>query len=216
MRDRRGVVWSLWAVVYGFTSAGFAASITFDSGAVNPPDRFGTAFGTMPGAVVLSEDGIDMSVEEFFLRSFVGFSKAEVVPPSAGLFSTNALSLDNISAQFDFSRLSFAVTQVSIEFRESGGENNFSVNRFALLTPLTDITDLVGEIAPDITASVTGQTITLLAQNQAVIEIVLIGGQELVIDNIVAVPEPGSVALVGLAALFLLGRRSRVGGRNTG
>lgn len=208
MKDRP-VVWCSWAVVYGFTSACFAASITFDSGAVNPPDRFGAAFGTTPTAVVLSEEGIDMSVEEFFLRSFVGFSKAEVVPPSAGLFTTNALSLDNISVLFDFSGLSFGVTQVSIEFREGGGENNFDVNRSALITPLTDITDLVGEIAPDITVSVTGQTVTLLAQNQALIESVLIGGQELVIDNIRAVPEPGSLALVGLAALFLLRRRPR-------
>ena len=216
MTDRPRVVWSSWAVVYGFTSAGFAASITFDSGAVNPPDRFGAAFGTMPGDVVLSEEGIDMSVEEFFLRSFVGFSKAEVVPPSAGLFTTNALSLDNISAQFDFSHLSFDVTQVTIEFRELGGENNFGVNRLVLLTPVTDITDLGGEIAPDITVSVTGQTIMLLAQNQAVIDAVLIGGQELVIDNIVAVPEPGSVALVGLAGLLLLGRRSRAGRRDAG
>lgn len=209
MNYRPRVVLCSWAVVYGLTSACLAASITFDSGAVNPPDQFGAAFGTMPTAVVLREEGIDMSVEEFFLRSFVGFSKAEVVPPSAGLFTTNALSLDNISVLFDFSGLSFDVTQVSIEFREGGGENNFDVNRFALITPLMDITDLVGEIAPDITVSVTGQTVTLLAQNQAVIDSVLIGGQELVIDNIMAVPEPSSVVLVGLAAVFLLRRRAR-------
>lgn len=194
------------------TANAFASVVTFDAVPVGTMYGGGASVPDTRGEVVHSEEQIDMSVEEFLLRSFVGFDleTADVIGAQPAFFDTNALALDNISVRFDFSRLTFDVTQVTVGFFELGGENNFSVNRISVLTPLANIADLDGMVlAPNITASVDTNNglLTLTAQGGATISSFLIGGQELMIDTIVVVPEPATLVLIGAGGLLLIRRR---------
>ncbi|MFQ5352526.1 MAG: hypothetical protein ACE5D3_05570, partial [Candidatus Binatia bacterium] len=169
----------------------------------------GTVFGfgrDLPGAEVHSEaDGIRMSVENFVLGSSEFFFFAEVAGPATQPFATNALSLDNISVRFDFADVPFTVNEVSFEFFDLGGSSNLAVNDAPLFI-LNPLSTLPTNVAPGVTAIVSGGHITLVGPVQSV----LIGGQELVIDNINAVPEPVSGILLTLASLACWKRRRTI------
>lgn len=192
----------LVGLVVATSSASFAATVDFDG--VPAGTRFGGAYGQSPGDVVLSQDGIDVSVEEFLLGSFTGFIRAEVGGQYAQSFPTPALDLDNISVRFDLSNLGFVTTQVTLEYAEFGGSDNFSVNGGPIHT-LAALTDLPALVAPGVNAFVSGDMITLTG----VVDNFQIGGQELAIDTIVAVPEPATLGLLGIGATTLLLRRRR-------
>jgi hypothetical protein len=120
-------------------------------------------------------------------------------------FPTTPVSMNNIAFEFDFAGLAFDVNSVSLDYMEFGGVSNFAVNGG---TPfqITEFTDLPSNVAPGVTALVDEDMIVLLGD----IDSFLIGGQELGIDNIVAVPEPLALTLLAMGAGALLGyRRSR-------
>jgi len=176
---------------------------TMDFESVPPGTTWGV--GTQsPGDPVLSEGNIMMSVETFFFtQSNTEFFRAEVPlagNPISGTFPTQELSLDGISVDFDFTGLGFGVNVVSLEFVDAGGTSNFGVNGMPIhiLNPLSSLPAIV---APGISAMFQGNTLTVDAGDQSITSL-LIGGQELVIDNVRAVPEPaaGMLLLLGLAA----------------
>ncbi len=187
-----------------------AATMDFDSLAV------GTAFGgppltNVPGDVVHTEDGIDMSVETFFFtaQNFEGFVRAEVVGSNV-LFPSNHMELDNINLGFDLAQVGFNVNQVSVEYVELGGLNNFSINGGTIIeiTPLTGLPANIGGVAVSQTEldPVTHRTrITLTGE----IDSFLIGGQELAVDTIIAIPEPATLVLLGICGAVVLWRGSR-------
>ncbi len=198
------VVAALTSVI-GLSSSARAAQVNFEDPAAQlTPAPWGANYGHTPGQLVLSEDGIDVSVKQFFLgASYIGFFKAEPGGVYASLFDSTALSLDNISARFDFTGLGFEVDQVTIEYQEFGGGDNFRVNDWTGFE-LTSMMGIPTNVAPGVTASVADGVITL----NGPITSFQIGGQELGIDNIVAVPEPGTLLLLGLGGLTLLRRRT--------
>ncbi len=178
----------------------FAATVDFET--VGVGTAYGSDYGNLPGEVVLTQDGIDMSVEEFLLGTFVGLIKAEVGGRYSSFFTSTPLELDNISVEFDFTNVGFDVTRVTLEYQEFGGSNNFAVNGEAPLV-ITPLSNLPIDVAPGVTAAVADGVITLLGN----VDSVRIGGQELGIDTIVAVPEPASIILLGLGFVILLRRR---------
>lgn len=187
----------------GLCSGSPAMGATVDFDGLPSGTRFGANFGHVPGEVVISQDDIDLSVEEFLLGSFVGFIKAEV----GGRFdinNTKPLELDNISVLFDLTGLGFEANFVTLEYEWFGGANNFAVNGQTILE-LSPLTDLPTDIAPGVTAAVGNGSITLTG----VVHSFLIGGQELIIDNITVVPEPATLVLLGIPAAVLLRRRRR-------
>jgi len=162
--------------------------------------------GDLPGDVVLSDGGAKMSVEPFVLGSSDYFYFATVEAAGGLAFDTQSLSLDNISVRFDFSDLDYNVDTVTLDVADFGGASNFSVNDQTMFV-LNPVFDLPVDVAPGVTATVVDNTITLAGPIQSF----LVGGQELVIDNVTAVPEPatGALLLLGGLAVWRTRRRRR-------
>ena len=178
------------------------AIMTFDSLPLGT--LFGAAAGDQPSDVVYEEDGIEMSVEQILVEGVAGFVQAEVGGRYEEFFSSRPLDLNNISVRLNFRNLGFEVNQVSLEFVELGPLNNFSVNDAALFE-LASLEFMPADIAPGVTAVVANGVITLSGR----VDEMLIGGQELAIDNILAIPDPTTWLLFAVGSCALLGRRRR-------
>ena len=190
MAARVGVAALCW-----LSPISLAATMDFQSVALGT--KYGEDFGYVPGQVVLTEDGIQMSVEQFFLQQFTGFFQAEVAGPS----NDHEFAIDNISVLFDLTNVGFNVTSLTLEYLELGGNDNFAVNGGSILQ-LAELIDIPANVAPGVTALVDDGLITLTGK----IDSVLIGGQELSIDTIVAVPEPTSLVLLAAGGVLALWR----------
>jgi len=184
------------------------ATVDFES--VRPGTQWGVESGQQPGDTALSEADIMMSLETFqFGPSQTAFFRAEV-PDNQGRFAqafpTQELTLDGIDVLFDFSMLRFDVDFVTLEFIDFGGTSNVSVNGapIFILDPLSSIPSAV---APGVSASVIGGTRLAFVATGTTIDSLLIGGQELVIDNVTAIPEPATFLLLLAGAACLVLRR---------
>ena len=177
-----------------------ASVVDFDT--VAPGTLYGVLGDHSPGDLVLSQGGIDMFVENFLFESTPLFVQAEVGGRFGEYFPTVPLSLDNISVRFDFGNAGFDVDEVTFAFQEFGGTSNFAVNGGPIID-LPQLALLPSDIAPGVIASVDGGVITLTGD----ITEFLIGGQELAIDDIAALPEPTTIILLTLAAMFAQRRR---------
>jgi hypothetical protein len=170
-------------------SAGMAAVVTFDSEL--PGKVYGAPVGDPPGAVVLVEDGIEMSIDTFFWSGGGStFNSAEIVAPpnSFAVNATQALNTNNISAVFDFVAIG-PTEYVSIEFVDLGGNVNFDINGMGMQN-VSGVTAL----APMPPFNVNVVAIPAGGGFRGLIEVgqfgaddidkLLIGGQELGIDTI--------------------------------
>jgi hypothetical protein len=189
-------------------ASGFSATLDFETVPV------GTVYGDTPlkpdspTEVVLTQNDITMSVETYFFDPLQSdFYEAEVVAVQTDAGPGHALSLDNIGVLFDFSLLGFDVERVTLDVRDLGGTSNVAVNGAALhiLDPLSD---LPAEVAPGVTALLADDRLTLVGETTALLSL-QIGGQEIIIDDIRAVPEPAVGAFMTWGMIWLLGRRRK-------
>ncbi|ETX05955.1 MAG: hypothetical protein ETSY2_19995 [Candidatus Entotheonella gemina] len=134
----------------------------------NPPD--------IPGDVVLTQNNIAMSVEEFFVNGVNTFGVARIVPggdpfaPSG----THALHTNTINVKFDFAALP-PVVLAHFEYVDLGGIKNFQINN----TPLQEIPNLNAIVSPaGFTVVVTANNVTVESVGGTPITSLLIGGQE--------------------------------------
>jgi len=198
--------------------ASVCAAATLDFGGLSSGTRFGRFSGNTPGEVVYSQDNIHMSVENFFFSTTIAFVDGEVGGRgSEAFFPTPPLFLDNLNTRFDFTQLGFTADRVSFDYLELGGLDNFAVNGRPIIE-IQQLNNLPTVVAPGVTlvnelldASSGRSRITLTGE----IESLLIGGQELAINTIVAVPDPASLALLGLGLAPLAWVRSRRRRRST-
>lgn len=201
----RRAIASFASLVCCFVLWGAPANATIiDFESMPPGTLYGGAAGDLPGDIVLSQSGINMSVQQFFLGSYVGFVKAEVGGKYDGFFPTTPLGLENISVLFDFTGMGADVTSLTLEYQQFGGANNFAVNG-GTIHEVNAFSSLPTNIAPGVFAFVTNSSIILSGD----INTVRVGGQELAIDNVNAIPEPGSCLLVLLGGAILHRRRIR-------
>ena len=158
-----------------------------------------------------------MTVENFTSGAFVGFNFAEIVghpgPPTSyfppAVNPTQALTTNNITARFDFTKLPGKVTKLRLLYADAGDTNNFDVNLLGR-QEVNDLTSLGSY--PNYNVSVSANpmpggawgAIEVVAAPGHFIETLDFGGQESSIDNLVTVPEPASVvaALLGLATVL--------------
>jgi hypothetical protein len=180
----------------------------------------GTVYGApaapphMPEELVYNEAGIRMSVETFYsTQVLTDFSDARVVTADLGRGPSNALALNSIGVRFDFVELGFPVGQVTIDIFDHGGTSNFAVNGGGLQI-LDALTDLQADVAPGVLASFNGSTVTVTGVTADITDL-QIGGQELVIDHIAAVPDPATGLLL-LGGAFVFVRRGQPARRRDG
>ena len=183
-------------------STGLCAVMDFESAPAGT--LYGGAAGDDPDDVVFSEDGITMTVKRFFLGELDGFYDAQIGGRHEDLFPTNALALTNISVLFDFANVGFDVTEVTFEYRELGGASNFAVNN-GTISQLASLALIPADVAPGVTATVADYVVTLTGE----VDNFLVGGQELYIDNIVAIPEPTGLLLLAAGGVWLARHRRR-------
>ena len=172
--------------------------VTFDDLAA------GSHFGDpeyAPGDGIFAEDGIAVSVEEYRWSpgQWAFHGPVEIVPvggaDQCGLSyfgQAHLAQLSNISIELDFTGLGFDVNYVSFEYANCGGSENIGVNggyvwyQAIFLAP--------ADIAPGVTLSTReilsdGQwTGCWHAELRGPVENLRLGGQEFIIDNIVALP----------------------------
>jgi hypothetical protein len=174
-------------------AAGTAAVMTFDSEPLGK--QYGAPVGDPPGVPVLVENNIQMSMFDFFWFPGPGstYNFAEIVAPPSPLAvnASKALNTNNINAVFDFSALG-PVKVASVEFVELGGNVNFEINTIGG-TSLQNVQDLPALVSPPgfnvlvnsvpVPGGYRG-VIEVLQTGPNPIESLLIGGQELGIDNV--------------------------------
>ena len=201
------------AIAAGFEVGVVRAQSTMDFESV--PD--GTVFGGMadppdtPGAAVLEENHIGMSVDTFIIGGFPEFFAASVGTGQVDELPTRSLLLDNIGVAFDFAGVGFDVGSVTFDFADRGGGSNFMVNGGEMFI-LDFLGDVPSDVAPGVTAEIVGGSIHLFTDEATTISDVAVGGQELYIDNVSAVvPEPATLLLItiGVATCHSAGRGHR-------
>jgi hypothetical protein len=178
-----------------------AAVMTFDG--VPLGTVYGDPVSQTPGDIVLTEGGIVMSVEYFQTGGASSFQSAIIDPaspplaPFPGFGQINVLEMATIAAKFDFTGLPDAPpVTVSFDYWDTwSGTENLKVNNGPLHEPLA-FSDLDGMIvAPGVTCTVTWSTgtygevgtVTLAGR----IESLLVGSQEMQIDDVRAECLPG-------------------------
>lgn len=180
---------------------------------------YGSPAGDSAGDIVLTRWDVDMSVEDFTLGAFVNLGRADVVTQPTSFFppavnSTQVLQINNINTQFDFTGVPYDVTQVSFDYVDLGGEENFDLNglgrqEVGLLSnvvPYAGFTINVSQIGGP--GGVYG-SVEVIADPGNRIETLLVGGQEFAIDNLRKVPEPAAASLLASMITMVVGLRRR-------
>ncbi len=195
------------AILLVGSSARASIIIDFEESSIPLGTVFGVSQGDATGDTMLTTpEGIVVSLELFHIGSAVDFFQVEVGGRYAAYFESTPIELNNISLRFEFGGLNFDVTEVTFEFAEFGGWTNFSVNDLTLFEQFS-LYALPPMIAPGIHASVADNTVTLTADSGRRIDAFLVGGQELVIDSVVIVPEPSTLILFGFLTCAAVGQR---------
>ena len=169
-----------------FAVAAMAEIVTFDAEAIGT--AWGGAYGDSPGDVVLTEDSIRMSVEEFYAGGFVGFSRAEIEPSLAYFGVGHILRVDNIGVKFYFADTGCAADTVRFDYADTGGTKNLAANG-GFIYEVANYSALHGVVvAPGVTCYVTETpagggvkgTVTLAGA----VSTLRTAGQELHIDRV--------------------------------
>jgi hypothetical protein len=180
------VLSSLLPVIFLATAAP-AATVDFELVAAGT--QYGNAYGHLPGDVVLSQSGIQMSVETFYISasSYSNLYEAEVTTPGSYGFTTQTIWCNNISVQFDLTNLGFTPGDVRIEYADYGGTENISVNG-GTIYELNLLSSVPAAIAPNVTAHVTETSVAGGVKGVVTltgpVQTLLVGGQEFEIDNL--------------------------------
>ncbi|NOZ25151.1 MAG: hypothetical protein GXO94_03535 [Nitrospirae bacterium] len=174
---------------YLLSAASGVACIDF-----GPPPPAGTSYGspagTAPGSIVLTSNGIAMSVYGFRWMSGGGaFNVARIEPPPVSFGAGQTIRTNNINLEFDFSGVGFSVSKVRLQYLDLGGFENLSVNGQPVPVYAGELTGapmLLGGVSVVVTSSPVpgGKTGTLVLTGP--VQKLRIGGQELWIDNVCA------------------------------
>jgi len=146
--------------------------------------EYGSGYNSI-GDVILTENGIDVSVEYFeWIGGGGTFGTAMVIDGTPYFNTGQAVWTSNINLKFDFTNYTTMVNWVSFDYTDQGGEENFSLNGLPIF--VGEIEDWL--LPPQFTLGITdmGTYYHCVISGNADINSLLIGGQEYAIDNICA------------------------------
>ena len=174
------------ALLVAAVGAAGAANVSFDLEPLG--STWGGSVGNVPGDLAFTEDGIPMTVDEFHLGAFTGFNYCRIEPAIPAFGSGQILRLNNIATVFDFSAVPCAPGTVRFDFADQGGDENLRVNGGPLYE-IGDFTAVDGvTVAPgvlcSVVASVVGGSLVGTVTLTGPVTKLLVGGQELYIDNV--------------------------------
>jgi len=159
--------------------------VKFDGIGINTEYGNGINF---PGDVIIVEDGIEVSVVDFFWDpTTTHFGNCKIVDPFPGFGDGPLMSVNNINLLFNFNPIAPS-SLISLEFADFGGFENLEINGHQIF--IDELSwNLPGNPAPDITLFYSTNLTTqgflrtkLLIYGD--VRTLLIGGQEFFIDNI--------------------------------
>lgn len=170
--------------------------------------QYGTANDLVPGDELLTEANVPVSLEPFhYFDGTTGFFNVWVSNEPFLTFSGESQYVfpSNINLFFDFENLPETATSLCIDFVDGGGEENISVNGEPVLV-LHEFADAPAEIAP-------GVTLELIQDNNTdfpagtlcltgEIHTLLLGGQELAIDNVCFETQPENCDIAEIETEF--------------
>jgi hypothetical protein len=142
-----------------------------------------------PGDFIFSENGIDVFVREFYSDpTTTTFNFCRVEPPFPGFGSGNKImNTNNINLEFYFGFLGFNVDSVSFEFADMGGIENMSLGTLPpYIGELTGYTQPPGINFTISTTPIAGGIRGTVTLSGSIIDTLIVGGQELLLDNITA------------------------------
>jgi hypothetical protein len=150
--------------------------------------EWGTPAGHSNGDVVHAEEGIEVSVNDFYWTATQTTFRKTRVGTTFMSSGGQAINTNNINLEFDFTDLFLTPDEVVVIFRDTGGSENISVNGSSVL---------IGELASGSTSGVTwtvtdtpepsnphNRVGTLTINGD--VERLKIGGQEFWIDSVCA------------------------------
>ena len=161
----------------------YASDYCIEFEGLTPDTYYGSSSGYTAGDVFYTEDGVPVSLESFSDSFGTYFFDTYVANPSfLGIGWGNVVFPSNVSLQFDFSGFPAGyVSALSFEFADGGGNENIAVNGETLY--INELIDAPMNIASGVILSfmqVNGRGTAYLSGN---IHTLLIGGQELEVDN---------------------------------
>ena len=172
--------------------------IDFDNLDLN--SRFGRSNGNEPGDVIIEQENVVVSLEEFlYLNGQTDFIDVTVIDESSSIINPigqgNLLFVSNINLKLDFKRFERPIEYVCLDIWDGGGEENLSINGQELSVWDFASQQPEGIIAPGVTATFTplgDRTNNIFAGTLCLsgkIDEIIIGGQEFIIDNLCFAPQ---------------------------
>jgi hypothetical protein len=160
-----------------------------------PPPAAGTIWGSpvghVPGQLVHVENGVQVSVQNFFWVGGGGaFNYAEVDFPPVVFANGQAAGTNNINLQFYFGNLGWLPTKVYFSYLDLGGNENLSVNGSAFHVGELNLAPAVlgGRNVSVASWAVPGGTSGFAKISGGSIKHITVGGQEFWIDKVCAEP----------------------------
>jgi hypothetical protein len=157
---------------------------------------------------MFTSNGVDFTVVDYIFSNgdiFSGGSTTVSNPTQAG--AGNGMTMGNVNLDVG---LAGGAQIVGFAYAESGGNINLTVNGMLFNTDDFIDTDGFANAQFSISASETfpGSNEGFVSVTGTINQFSL-GGQELAIDDVRVIPEPNSLALLGIAGLLLTARRRR-------
>ncbi len=136
------------------------------------------------GEVIFTENDVPVAVDYFVWPGGGGtFGTCTVIDGNAHYGTGQAMWTSNINLVFDFSGIVPGINWVSFDFRDEGGNENIALNNFPVFAG--ELPDYI--LPPGFTMGITDMgdyQHLVIVGGEAVIEQLLIGGQEFSIDNV--------------------------------